>query len=124
MDLRIYSDFFSVRVQHQLISFSNQSSVCSLRGTKLIFECNSTYLLNVQRDSLCYVYSTGGRQTTSIQWVNYINSRRLNTEGKEHFPVPPSTINFTWSDQGSVPHLRGEMPATNRSSHITAHWVV
>jgi hypothetical protein len=32
-----------------------------------------------------------------------------------------STTNPTWTDPGSNPGLRGEMPATNRLSHGTAN---
>jgi hypothetical protein len=42
------------------------------------------------------------------------------TRGKTCPSATLSTTNPTWSDPGSNPGFRGERPATNRLSHVTA----
>ena len=49
-----------------------------------------------------------------------LTGESLPTRGKTCPSATLSTKNHTWTDPGSNPGLRSEMPATNRLSHGTA----
>jgi hypothetical protein len=51
---------------------------------------------------------------------NEIDREKPTTRRKTCPSATLSTTNLTWTDQGSIPGLRGERPATNRLSHGTA----
>jgi hypothetical protein len=57
------------------------------------------------------------------QW-NEIDREKPTTRRKTCPSATLSTTNFTWTDPGSNPGLRGERPATNRLNHGTAKRLV